>query len=820
MGNGLSTSGLASGFDTASIIQKLIAAESQPLTTMKNKQTRLTNQTNLLSSIKANLLALQTAASDLTMSSAFGGRKVSSSDSTNAVATAVAQNGAVNTSYTVNVTGVATTTTYVSSKLLGSGSATPATTTTVTSNKYLTDDGSSVGLPLDPTSTTFGAAHLGSFTINGKTITVSNGNSINDVLNTINTSGAGVTASISASNQLVLTQNTTGAIPINVTGSITGLIDSATATTVQGKNAAASSWSAGTYLVKTGSAINVPAPATLNTQFGDTTAPVGFTGNEGNFTINGAKIMVTDTDTLNTVVNKITASAAGVTASIVGGKVVLTQKTVGSTQKIDITNGSGNALATLGIDPATITTTTAGTDADESTPIGSVGGAFAGMSSGYFSINGTYIYVDSTKDTMNTIMSKINQSGAGVIANFNTDSDQITITSKTPGVNPIKFGTYGVPGATDSIDFVHMANLSAAGGPTGTIDATTGGHIDGTEAQVTINGTAVTTKNSSATINGVVFSFVGKGTTTLTVQNDTDTTLKKVQAFISAYNTVNDQIKSVITDKPDSNSTDPTQGILFGDSMLTSLSYSLRDLISQTVGGASSKYMQLSQVGITTGTAGSSVDSAKSGDLTLDTAKLTQALTDNPDAVAALFGKSNRVFAEKTTMDGTKSQVTLATHPLSTAFVPQVNVNGVNYSVVKDASSFSTDPIVSAKQFWVDYKNGTINFKTAPAASAVVSVNYDYDTSNSGMALRFKNIVASYTKYGGSFDATIGSNGSIPSQIKDLGKQMTNMQDRIDQHQARLEKQFTAMETMLASLKSQQNSFNSLLGNLSSSSSK
>lgn len=811
MGSGLSLGGISSGLDTASIIKQLLAAESVPITTMKNKQAKLNSQSNLLSSIKVNLMALQTAASDLTMSSTFGGRKVTSSDTTNAVATAVAQNGAVNTAYTVKVNSVATTTTYVSSKLTGSGGVVIPATSTKVEALYLTDDGTAVGLPISTSDTTFGASHVGDFTVNGKTITVAAGDSIDNVLSKINSSGAGVTAGVSSSNQLVLTQNTAGANPITVVNGTSNLFVGAT--TIAGQNATtSSSWSAGTYLEKTGTAISAGNLANMNTQFGAFDP-----SNEGSFSINGAKIIVTDVDTLNTVVNKITASAAGVKAAIVNGKVVLTQKTVGSTQKIDITNGSGSALASLGI--AAPTTTTAGTDADESKPIGTAG-VFSGMGSGYFSINGTYIYVDKDKDTLNSVISKINQSGAGVLANFNTDSDQITITSKTPGVSPITFGTYGA-GGTDSIDFVNLANLKATGGSTnGTIDPVAGGYVAGTEADVTVNGTAVTTKNSTATINGVVFSFVGKGTTILTVQNDTETTIKKVQAFITAYNTVNDQLQSTISQKPDSTGTDATQGILFGDSMLTSLAYSLRDLVSQTVSGASSKYMQLSQVGITTGTVGSSVDSAKSGSLTLDTAKLTQALSDNPDAVAALFGKSNRVFAEKTTMDGATSQVTLATHPLSQAFVPQVTVDGVTYSAVKDASSWSTTPATAQKQFWVDYSTGVIHFNTPPAASAVVSVNYDYDASSSGMALRFKNIVASYTKYGGSFDARIGSNGSIPSEVKDLNKQITRTQDRIDQHQRTLEKQFTAMETMLASLKSQQSSLTSLLGNLSSSTSK
>lgn len=724
MSSGMNVSGLASGIDTASIIQKLMSIESQPLTAMQSQQTRLQNQSNALSAIKSSIFALQQSVANLTLSSTFTGRTTTTSDSK--VVTATAQNGAVNASYAVHVTSVATTATYVSSKL-----------------------GTQV--------------------------------------------------------------------------------------------AGAPGWSVGTALVKQGSTAVanplVTAAQGLNTQFTAGSADLGF------FTINNARIDVTATDTVNTVLNKITASSAGVKATLdASNHVVLTQKNVGASPKITIANGSGNMLQDLGIlqadnvtDNTTIVAGT-GTDADENKALQDTAlfGGATPMGSGYFSINGTYIYVDSTKDTLNTVISKINQSAAGVIASFDSTSKQITLTSKTVGAGDITFGS--CPG-TDSIDFVKRADLNPANaqpvaGVLPPISATLGGKLAGVDAVVTINGTSVTTKNGAATVNGINFTFSGVSSgadTVITVANDTDKTVNAVKDFVTQYNTINDQIQSALTTQPIKNATsdaDKNVGLLFGDSLLRSLGDSLRSLLSQTISGGNPDYSQLSQIGLTTGAPGLSVGDAKKGTLVLDEQKLRQALSANSAAVADLLGKSNTVYAETSTVAaGGSSTVSLANKPISKSFTPQVTVDGVSYTL--NNGTLSTKKNVN--EFSVDYTTGILTFHRTDAtgatiatplnAGAKVSVNYAYDTTHSGIALQMKNLLAQTTTYGGSFDARIGSNGSIKNQIKDLNDQITSMQARLAIRQATLEKQFTAMETTLSKLKNQGNWFASQVGSSSSSSS-
>jgi hypothetical protein len=135
----------------------------------------------------------------------------------------------------------------------------------------------------------------GSFEINGTTINVAADDSINDVLDSINSSGAGVTATFDAATETVLlTQNTPGSTPdIVLSNDTSGFVAA----------------------VKLDGAVATPGTD------GEAEDPLAqqaqFSGVEsGSISVNGVSIAIdVDTDTLTDVLDRITASAAGVTAS-------------------------------------------------------------------------------------------------------------------------------------------------------------------------------------------------------------------------------------------------------------------------------------------------------------------------------------------------------------------------------------------------------------------------------------------------------------------------------------------------------------------------
>jgi flagellar hook-associated protein 2 len=150
----------------------------------------------------------------------------------------------------------------------------------------------------------------------------------------------------------------------------------------------------------------------------------------------------------------------------------------------------------------------------------------------------------------------------------------------------------------------------------------------------------------TVTLNGVTAAGSPVTVTVGAPAVDQSAVTSAVNGFVSAYNTVVDWIRSKtqeqVVPNPQS-ANDYLQGVLHGDSMLIGLQYQLRDMMSATIGdvpGLPSTLNSLAALGITTGaTTGSATVSQDSvaGKLTLDTTKLTAALTSDPTSVKNLF---------------------------------------------------------------------------------------------------------------------------------------------------------------------------------------
>lgn len=149
----------------------------------------------------------------------------------------------------------------------------------------------------------------------------------------------------------------------------------------------------------------------------------------GSFEVNGVTITVLDTDTINTILSQITASGAGVTATFDSGSetVLLTQKTAGSAHEIVLSNDTSGFLAATKLSGAS---QVLGADGDVDKTISTVS-ALSGISTGQFEINGTAIPVDTSVDTLNDVIDRINSSAAGVTASFNPSTNLLTVLSNT-----------------------------------------------------------------------------------------------------------------------------------------------------------------------------------------------------------------------------------------------------------------------------------------------------------------------------------------------------------------------------------------------------
>jgi hypothetical protein len=177
----------------------------------------------------------------------------------------------------------------------------------------------------------------GSFEINGTTINVAADDTINSVIDKINQSDAGVTASFDAAGETVLlTQNTTGSTP-----------DIVLANDTSGFVAA----------VKLDGAVAVPGEDGTATE--DPATPMAevdafSTVQSGSISVNDVSIDIdVNTDSLNDVLDRITASAADVTASYDSSTKKVTLSANDAESQLIVDSGSTNFFQAVEISDGT-----------------------------------------------------------------------------------------------------------------------------------------------------------------------------------------------------------------------------------------------------------------------------------------------------------------------------------------------------------------------------------------------------------------------------------------------------------------------------------
>ncbi|MBT8100949.1 MAG: hypothetical protein KJO82_14425, partial [Gammaproteobacteria bacterium] len=146
---------------------------------------------------------------------------------------------------------------------------------------------------------------------------------------------------------------------------------------------------------------------------------------DGSFDLNGQNINVSTADTINDVIDRINLSSAGVTATFNAGteQIDFIQNTTGSVPTIDFANDTSNLLQALKLSSATVTP---GVDPEDEQVLDDVA-AFSSVVSGDIDINGNLISIDTSADSLAAILDRINNSGADVIASFDSNTQKVVI---------------------------------------------------------------------------------------------------------------------------------------------------------------------------------------------------------------------------------------------------------------------------------------------------------------------------------------------------------------------------------------------------------
>ena len=245
------------------------------------------------------------------------------------------------------------------------------------------------------------------------------------------------------------------------------------------------------------------------------------------------------------------------------------------------------------------------------------------------------VTIDSSNQTLEGVRDAINKANVGARASIINDGQgfRLAISASNSGTaNSLKITVAGdsIGSNTDQTGLSRLAYDPAAAVDSGKNMTQT---LTAQDAMLKVDGLDVTSASNSVVgvVPGVTLSLKSKqvGTiSTLTVAQDTAATLKSVDSFVAAYNTLMETSKSLTAfDAKDATK----NGILLGDSVVRSITNQVRGILTSSVTGATGAARSLADVGISL---------QKDGSLTFNSSKLQTALSADSQAVAALFTRT------------------------------------------------------------------------------------------------------------------------------------------------------------------------------------
>lgn len=259
-------------------------------------------------------------------------------------------------------------------------------------------------------------------------------------------------------------------------------------------------------------------------------------------------------------------------------------------------------------------------------------------------------------ESLNSVMSKVNNSKLGVTMFYDSYSDKVTMTRKETGV-------YNENG--QEIEFTDGDFLTQVLGFQNITPDTPGNYIKAENATFTVNGLETSRQSNTFSINGVTFTL--KKTTdmpvTINVNNDNDALFENIKNFVDKYNELVEKIEKKLSEpkykdylpltddeKEELSETQQEKwenmaksGILRNDSILSGLITQMRTAIYSAVNqdDLDSAMKSLSAIGITTT---ADFTTAK---LEINESKLKAAIEKDPNSIELLFNGTGATDGQK-----------------------------------------------------------------------------------------------------------------------------------------------------------------------------
>jgi flagellar hook-associated protein 2 len=546
---GIALSGLASGFDWKSIVDQLVEVSRAPQARMRKEQSTNSQKSSALDDVRGKLAALKTSIANLNSQDSLLKKSATIADKTsNWTATATKDTPAGD----YNVEMISQATASVLNGASGLGSPTN---------------------PANPISSTWMGATLtpGNFTLNGNTITISSTTTWGQLISQINTIPGGSYSASIINDKFIISGP--GAINLGSDASTpTNFLQ--LARLFNNGSSTISTDSGGVGKLR----LDVPLNSASSNFSG--VGSWGSQPNPGSIKLNGQTIPITSSMTGQEVLDAITSSSAGVTASydFVNNSIKLRNKNLGNSA-IDVQDVSGAYANLLKITSANNPTLINGQNTS-------------------FRINGGGII----QSQGNTITE--NEHGIkGLVITANSLSSPSSSSTATTSADSFLLDASGNPPATPTSANSHFLRfpLNTSGISAGQVVAGSG-IPNGTSvvSAENLNGyhaVSLSSISGSAIPSGTPITFTNSYTPTkITVAGDSSAAKEALNDFVAKYNSVQDTIERYT--KVTTSGSKVTTSILSGNRELSDIARKLRTEL-YTSSGLTGTVNRLSDLGVT-----------------------------------------------------------------------------------------------------------------------------------------------------------------------------------------------------------------------------
>jgi flagellar hook-associated protein 2 len=529
---GLALSGLASGFDWKSIVDQLIEVSRAPQNRARKDQSANATKTAALNEVKGLLSSLKSSLTSLNSAEGFQKKSATFADKTTNWS-ATADTDTPSGTYKFEFISEATASKYEGAKIASSS---------INKNDFLGDI--SVGRTIT----------AGSFTVDGQKITIPSTATftLEDVLNAIGNLTDPIDPSIDytadldpTGDQIIITKSSGGTITLGASNDTSNFLQAMRLASGTSPVSSAKNWTEGTFTVE-----GVQLSITSLDSYQDIQDKI-------NNALNPSLVALYDTTSDQFVLTKNGGGTISLGSSTDTSNFLEARQLATGTSPLNSSKAKGLSSARLtgAIDDANLSSW--------SSP----------STSSSFKINGEAISYDSSSDSIQTILNRINSSTAGVTATYDTSNGSIILTNTNTGNLGIHI----------SDDF---------GGLASTLGLTSGTLTQGVDAIFKINnGTNIT--SSSNTLDESVHGITGLSVTakydsvtaseniqTITVSGDTTAAKDAINSFIEKYNAVQNAIEKYT--KVTVDGTKVSSAVLAGSRELATISRELRRILYST----------------------------------------------------------------------------------------------------------------------------------------------------------------------------------------------------------------------------------------------